>query len=853
MRVNFYIRLFLTFILFASFLLIFSLFSFEKFYKNDIKDKNIEKVVNILTENQKFMDGYLEKSSSLLFNIKFSKALEQYVSNKNTRYLESLLSNIKITNPELLNFRIIDFEGNEKLKYSFDEYSLVKKQNNLNNIKRSELYKQITSLNPTDVYYSKINLLKENNEIQFPLVWLQSHVLKVDDFFIVFDINIKKLFERIEKNGLSISYIVDEAGNFLIHEDSKFNGSKYFIPNYTLKDLYSNLWERVLNEKEIIGDKFISKRVYFSKDEYLIFIINIEEIFTENTLEIFKKYFESIIIIGLLISVILTIILTEPISKLNRKILEKNEDLSLSVQKSYLELSDSLKTIDRHIMSIRLDTNGLITDVSSAFCEISGFSKSELIGHPHRILIHSDMNSQSYENVWKYIKKGNAHSFEVKCLKKDGTYFWSESFIEPIYDIKNSLIGFTVIRNNITDKKTIQKLYEDLNVRVNQYNTMFENVNSGIALVDLNGSFLKLNKSFSELLIYTNEELLSMSFFDVIKKESKEFLQKLFTEVLQIGSIRSIEKIFIDKNGEEVHLELSLSLLADRKHFVLVINSLEDKRKLQQLNQTLETKIKDEVEKSRQKDKIHQQEQIRNAKLSSIGALAAGITHEINTPLTYIKGNFEMMGYDIEDLPNSEIKTRMLEDSIKINEGINRIANIVESMREISQSSNEKKESVNIYSTLITALTMAYNRSKQVCPILLNDEEFSLNNIDKNKYVYQSKIQKQRIEQVWIIILNNALDELVKIDNYENRLLKINLYEENNYIIVRFIDNAGGIKEDIIDNIFQPFISSKEHSGMGVGLNIAKKIIEQQEGEIVAFNKDKGAIFEIKLKKELGE
>ena len=53
-----------------------------------------------------------------------------------------------------------------------------------------------------------------------------------------------------------------------------------------------------------------------------------------------------------------------------------------------------------------------------------------------------------------------------------------------------------------------------------------------------------------------------------------------------------------------------------------------------------------------------------------------------------------MMTYDIEELPSSELRTRMLEDSEKINEGINRIANIVESMREISQTSKENKEEI---------------------------------------------------------------------------------------------------------------------------------------------------------------
>lgn len=852
MKIIFYIKLFFTFILFAAFLLTFSLFSFEKFYKKDIEDKNISTIFSSLQDTQEMFDEYKNSSDKILAEIKKSSALKNYLQKGDDKYLKELILNLKATKPELHSFRIIDFNANEKFKIYFDKYKNIKEDFNLNNISRSELFKEILSSNKNQIYHSNIYLLKKDNEIKFPLVPLQSYIVKIKDFFIILDIDIKKVFEKIQRRSIFYTYVLDEKGNFYLHENSKYNWSKYFTPSYDLKDLYPNHIEHIINKEEFIYDDFISKRVYVSSDKYIITIVKTNEYLTGNSLDVFEDYFNSIVIVGLLLAVILTLILTEPISKLNKNIIEKNKDLNISVQKSYIELNDSLKTIDKYIMSISLDINGIITDVSTAFCDVSGFSKGELIGHPHKILIHPDMSNETYEEIWEYIKKGNSYSFELKCMKKDASFFWSESFIEPNYDIQNSLIGFTVIRNNITNKKTIQKLYDDLNIQVNQYNTIFENVNSGIALINIEGSFKKVNKPFSDLLLYNFDELFLMSFFDLLEKDSVEFFEKLFDEALHLGSIKNIEKIFIDKNGEEVHLEISLSVLSDRKHFVLVLNSLEDKRKLQELNQNLEQKIKDEVEKSRQKDKIHQQEQIKNAKLSSIGALAAGITHEINTPLTYIKGNFEMMGYDIEDLPSSEIRERMIEDSVKINDGINRIANIVESMREISQSSNEKKESVNIYSTLITALTMAYNRSKQVCPILINEEEFNLDKIDKNKYVYKSFAQKQRLEQVWIIILNNALDELVKIESYENRLLKINLFEDESHIIVRFIDNAGGINKDIIDNIFQPFISSKEHSGMGVGLNIAKKIIEQQKGEIVAFNEDNGAVFEIKLEKEIG-
>jgi hypothetical protein len=169
----------------------------------------------------------------------------------------------------------------------------------------------------------------------------------------------------------------------------------------------------------------------------------------------------------------------------------------------------------------------------------------------------------------------------------------------------------------------------------------------------------------------------------------------------------------------------------------------------------------------------HEKEIERNTKFLTIGQMAAGITHEINTPLTYIKGTNEMSKFDIDDMPSSELKSSLLLDNKKIADGINRISNIVESMREVSQITSSLKEPSNIYSTIITTLRLINNRSKHISRIYINDELFEAHTADKEKYKFMTNINKQKIEQVWTIILNNALDELVKINTYEQRRLSI--------------------------------------------------------------------------------
>ncbi|MFX4243519.1 ATP-binding protein, partial [Aliarcobacter butzleri] len=82
--------------------------------------------------------------------------------------------------------------------------------------------------------------------------------------------------------------------------------------------------------------------------------------------------------------------------------------------------------------------------------------------------------------------------------------------------------------------------------------------------------------------------------------------------------------------------------------------------------------------------------------------------------------------------------------------------------------------------------------------------------IKNDKFSFFSYIQKQRVEQIWIIIINNALDELVKIEDYEKRELRINIFEEDECIVVKFKDNAKGLSKEVLNKLFEPFTSSKE-------------------------------------------
>jgi len=311
--------------------------------------------------------------------------------------------------------------------------------------------------------------------------------------------------------------------------------------------------------------------------------------------------------------------------------------------------------------------------------------------------------------------------------------------------------------------------------------------------------------------------------------------------IAEISKVKDVPVIITSAYNDNEFLHKAITLGVSS----YVNKPINVKELFEELKKTCEPLLlKQELETQEER---HVKEQLSAAKFTAIGQLSAGITHEINTPLTFIKATFEMMQYDIEDLEQSDIRTSLLNDAKTITDGIVRMENIITSMKEMAQKSNEKKEDVNIYSTLITSLILTYNKSKHTSNIFINNEQFTPS-ISKDSYTFMANVQIQRIEQVWIIIINNAMDELQKFKGFEDRRLDISIENiENNKIKIKFKDNAGGIKDEIIDNVFEAFKSTKESSGMGVGLNIAQKIIHENDSTIRAYNEDEGAIFEIIL------
>lgn len=121
-------------------------------------------------------------------------------------------------------------------------------------------------------------------------------------------------------------------------------------------------------------------------------------------------------------------------------------------------IKDYIKLIDENIITSSTDLFGIITEVSDAFCKISGYSREELIGKNHNIVRHPNNPKSLYKNLWQTIKDGKSWSGELENINKNGNSYWVDTSIHLKYDFYGNHIGYTSIRHNISDKKIIERI-----------------------------------------------------------------------------------------------------------------------------------------------------------------------------------------------------------------------------------------------------------------------------------------------------------------------------------------------------------------------------------------------------------
>jgi len=158
-------------------------------------------------------------------------------------------------------------------------------------------------------------------------------------------------------------------------------------------------------------------------------------------------------------------------------------------KKFQLKQKEYISIIDKNVIFSTTDLDGTILDVSEAFCKLTGYSREEFIGKNHNILRCVDSTDNNYKVLWDTIISGQIWNGEVKNIKKDGSFYWVNATILPVFD-DDIKIGYMAFREDITDKKAIEAQQLEIQKSEEKLKKLFDHQGNIIVISD--GKKLKM-------------------------------------------------------------------------------------------------------------------------------------------------------------------------------------------------------------------------------------------------------------------------------------------------------------------------------------------------------------------------
>ena len=263
------------------------------------------------------------------------------------------------------------------------------------------------------------------------------------------------------------------------------------------------------------------------------------------------------------------------------------------------------------------------------------------------------------------------------------------------------------------------------------------------------------------------------------------------------------------------------------------LNLEKETQKLTQINEELEKRVQEEVEKSRKKDELLFQQN----KLASMGNMISNIAHQWRQPLMEVSSIFIPIEAKLK-LEREVTKAELLDSISKLNDITSYMSATIDDFRNFFVQDKEKVK---------FRISEQINLSVNILAGSLKEHDIHLDIIIRKNPMLVG--YKNECAQVLINIINNAKDILIQ-RKIKNPKIVILIEEEDNKAVVTIKDNAGGIKVEPVSSIFEPFFTYDKINGTGIGLFMSKLIIENNmNGTLTAYNNLAGATFKILIPK----
>lgn len=409
---------------------------------------------------------------------------------------------------------------------------------------------------------------------------------------------------------------------------------------------------------------------------------------------------------------------------------------------------------------------------------------------------------------------------EYRVRHKDGSWIWILDRGQTIFEkgVAVRMVGFhTDITENRNKELKIREVQTLLSNIINSIDTL-------IFVKDINFTYLECNGAFSKFVGKSREDIIGKSDYDLFPNEMAAFFREQDIKMLKEKVARANYEWVVYPDESRAYLYTLKAPLYDEKGTVigLVGNAV------------------DMTESYNDKKALEEKEEIMIAQSrhAAMGEMISMIAHQWRQPISVISmdANNVLVDIELESVDNDSLRSD--------------VSDIIKQTKYLSQTIDDFRD--------------FFKPSKIKDEVLVSDvftEAFSViskslenNNIEVvNNFQTETKllIFSRELLQVFLNILKNAKEALIE-NREESRVIVNKIFEDSDSIIISMCDNGGGVKEEILQKIFEPYFTTKDtKNGTGLGLYMSKTIIEKHlKGSIVAFNQDEGVCFEIRLPKE---